>query len=173
MFVESGFLAIGRAAGVVFDYLGPGDVCGERCLLDGREEVARALTDVTIASMPGACTAEQVCKDQQLTAAVLRNLIQRMIRYEESITNLANEPTERRVAKLFLRFQSLARRHGWTQIPNLTNPEIASMIGTTRWQVSRYINRLRQLKIVRRDGGMWVDFDVLRSFLEAPATKVP
>jgi hypothetical protein len=96
-----------------------------------------------------------------------------MIRYEESITNLVSEPTERRVAKLFLRFQSLARRHGWTQIPNLTNPDIASIVGTTRWQVSRYINRLCQRKIVRRDGGMWVDFEALRAFLDAPATMVP
>jgi CRP-like cAMP-binding protein len=173
MFVESGFLEIGGGADVVFDYLGPGDICGERCLQDGWEEVARALTDVTIASMPGACTAEVVCENQQLASMVLRNLIQRMIRYEASITNLVTEPTERRVAKLFLRFQSLAHRSGWTQIPNLTNPHIASIIGTTRWQVSRYINHLRELRIVRRDGGMWVDFDVLRAFLEQRTTNAP
>ena len=173
IFIESGFLTVGDVAGVGFDFLGPGDVCGERCLQNGRtEQVARALTDVAINSMPIARTAELVCKNQQLAGTVLKNLIQRMIRYEESITNLVSEPTERRVAKLLLRFQNLARRHGgWTEIPNLTNPEIASIIGTTRWQVSRYINHLRQLKIVRRNGGMWVDFDVLRAFLEQPTTK--
>jgi len=172
MFIESGFLKIGGAAGVAFDYLGPGDICGERCLQNERaDQVARALTDVAITSMPRACSAALVCKDQLLAGTVLRNLIRRMIRYEESITNLVSEPTERRVAKLLLRFQNLACRHGWTEIPNLTNPEIASIIGTTRWQVSRYINHLRQLKIVRRNGGMWVDFDVLRAFLEQPTTK--
>jgi CRP-like cAMP-binding protein len=172
MFIKSGFLKIGTAAGAVFDYLGPGDVCGECCLQDGRtNQVARALTEVSIASIPKARTAELICKDQELAGSVLKDLIRRMVRYEESIASLVREPTERRIAKLLLRFQNRNHPHAWTEIPNLTNPEIASTVGTTRWQVSRYINRLRQLKIVRRERGLWVDFDLLRAFLQREPTR--
>jgi CRP-like cAMP-binding protein len=130
------------------------------------DQIVRALTDVVVVSIPEARSTTKVCRDRHLATSIVKGLIQRMLRYEESLIDLVTEPTEKRLAKFLLRFETRGLS-GWAEIPNLTNPEIASKIGTTRWQVSRHVNRLKHLNIVRRAEGMWVNFDLLRAFVKS------
>ncbi len=168
MFIESGFVRIGAVDQAVYDYLGPGDVCGDRCLQAGLPpQFARAVTDVVITSIPRARATKVVCRDQELAARLVGSLVRRIARYEALLSDLAAESIVRRIAKLLLRFQSPSLRRGWLEIPSLTNPEIAATVGTTRWQVSRILNRFKRMGIIRRHPGLSVDLDALRTFLEA------
>jgi CRP-like cAMP-binding protein len=99
------------------------------------------------------------------TSVVLQNLLRRLNRYEQSIARFVTVPAEARLASLL--FELAPAKTGWVQLPfALTNPELAKMIGSTRWRVSYFLNRFQSLGWLRRSHGLWVERRKLKAFLE-------
>jgi len=101
---------------------------------------------------------------------VLKNLALRLERYEETIRDLVTEPTERRLALALARLAPSRPSTGWVRLLwNPTNPELARIVGTTRWRVSHFLNHFQRLRWVRRQEGLWVQREGLQGFLQSTA----
>jgi hypothetical protein len=85
---------------VILDHLTRGDLFGEKHWLRSRRvhQVAKTLSPAKVVVLRKAEFFRRLHRDHRLAERVLKNLVLRMERYEETIRNFATEPTERRPA---------------------------------------------------------------------------
>ena len=154
----------------MLDYLGSGDVLGEKSFLDpvrSSQAVARTLSPVTMLALRKSEFLDRLTGDRRFAMRVVKSLALRMDRCEEAVGISMNEPVERRLALLLLRFTPEHEVFGFAQLPfNLTNRELAKASGTTRWRVAHFMARFQRLGWLRRQDGLWVDREKLVEFLK-------
>ena len=51
----------------------------------------------------------------------------------------------------------------------MDQPELAKLVGTTRWSVSHFLNCFQRLGRVRYQEGLWVQRQDLQAFLQSTA----
>jgi CRP-like cAMP-binding protein len=156
----------------ILDYLTPGSFLGEKSLLGAPSgsQTATALTPVdTIAFRQTELLAEMK-RDPRFALRLLKDMAQRLDRYEETIRDLVAAQADVRLARLLLRHAPSRQRAAWVRLPiAFTNLELAKMVGTTRWRISHLLNRFHKLGWLRRDDGLWVQREGLRAFLAQKA----
>lgn len=157
---------------VILDHLTRGDLFGEKHLLRSHriKQVAKTLSPVKVVVFRKAEFLERLRRDRRFMQQVLKHLALRMERYEETIRDFATEPTERRLAFALFRLAPTRPATGWVRLPwNPTNPQLAKIVGTTRWRISHFLNRFQRLGWVRRQEGLWVQREGLQAFLQSTA----
>jgi len=170
----SGWVQLSSGHNAIFSHLTRGDLFGEKLLLRSPrvDQVAKALSPTEVIVFRKAQFLERLGRDGRFAQQVLKNLALRLERYEESIRDLVTEPTERRLALALARLAPTRPATGWVRLPwNPTNPELAKIVGTTRWQISHFINRFHRLGWVRRQDGLWLQREGLQAFLQSTAPR--
>jgi CRP/FNR family transcriptional regulator, cyclic AMP receptor protein len=154
---------------VILDHLGSGEFFGEKLLLSGSRspQVATTVSPAEVQSFGKRELLNRVQRDRRFAAQLLKGLASRIDRYEESIREFAREPIARRLALVLFRLLPDRPATGWVRLAwNPTNPELAWRVGTTRWRISRLVNRFSRLGWLRREDGLWVDREGLAAYLE-------
>jgi CRP-like cAMP-binding protein len=170
--LRSGWIELSSDHDVILDHLTRGDWLGEKLLLGSRrvDQLAKARTFIEATPFRKAEFYQRLHRDRRFAQQVLRSLARRMDRYEAAIRDFATEPTERRLALALAALAPTRPATGWVRLPwSPTNPELAKMVGTTRWSVSHLLNRFQRLGWLRRQEGLWVQRQDLEAFLEPSA----
>jgi CRP/FNR family cyclic AMP-dependent transcriptional regulator len=161
-------LAHGREA--VVDYLAPGDVFGEKCLLPGGrdDEIATTLTPVRVLAFRRSELPAALQRDPRLARRLLKRLAVRLDRSQETIRDFVVEPTERRLARVLFRFLPARGGSSWVRLRfSPSNSELARTIGSTRWRIAHFMRKFQQLGWLARRRELWVRADGIKEFLHS------
>jgi CRP/FNR family cyclic AMP-dependent transcriptional regulator len=170
--LDSGRIRLASGRQAVLDYLTAGHFFGLKCLLrNPTTQSADALTGVKLSAFNKLRLLDQLQRDRRFALRLLESLATRLDRYERIIHSFITEGAERRLARLLLRLASGQGTSGWTDLPDeLTNLELAKMVGTTRWRISHFLTRFQQNDLMRRHGRMFsVHRERLAEFLRSPS----
>ena len=166
--LHSGQVQLSRQGEAILGYVGAGHFLGERVLLGEKNgvEVARALTPVEMTVFNRSSLLDRIQDDRRFAERLLKDLVRRIDAYEEIIREMVTEKVELRLAHVLNRLAPPSPATGWVEIPfNPTNPELARMVGTTRWRISHFLNRFQRLGWLRRRNGLFVRREGLHQFL--------
>ena len=166
--LQSGHVRLAGRNGVIFDHLKTGSFLGEQLFLapNGGRQVATALSHVEAIAFRKPDLLAEWRRDPNFAMRLVKDLAQRLDRYEELIVDMVTEKTEIRLARLLLRQAPNHRRSGWVRLPfRFTNVELAKMVGTTRWRVSHLLSRFQRLGWLRRDPDLWLNREGILEYL--------
>ena len=127
--------------------LGPGDVFDVICLLDHREHevIATALDDLEVLCAPLPEAREWIRKHPEFNRTLLPYLGKQIRSLEELASDLSLHDTATRLAKLILRHVDHENLQQELKLINdLSNEELAGMIGSVRVVVNRHLIKLKK-----------------------------
>ncbi|MDO4784807.1 MAG: Crp/Fnr family transcriptional regulator [Propionibacteriaceae bacterium] len=133
--------------------LGPASIFGELSALDGgrRSSSATAVTAVELARLPQDALRELMARHPSLTAAFIHQLVDRLRRADLVITGLSLNDVPGRVAAMLLHLADAVgepRPEGILVAHELTQSELAAMVGATRETVNRTLTDLASRGII-------------------------
>lgn len=147
-----------------------GTVFGEVVLFNGGNypATALALQESQIAILYNEDLENQIKTSPQLALDLIKILSLRLRKAQEKIKELALMDTKRRLYNLLLRWVSSSNSVGDKIIieNNLTQQEIADLIGTTRETVTRTLKELKDSKVIKMEKGtiILLDLDRLKTY---------
>jgi CRP/FNR family transcriptional regulator, cyclic AMP receptor protein len=152
-----------------------GDVFGESCLsgLPGRLEAATAMEDTLLKKVPCANFLQRLANESLLEGFV-KYLAVRVADQQEVIANLVTVDSEQRLGKTLLHLAKQLGTKGprGTRIDlRISQDELSSMIGTTRPRVNFFMQRFRNLGLIRLGSGhhLTIKEDKLTAYLASIA----
>jgi CRP/FNR family transcriptional regulator, cyclic AMP receptor protein len=127
---------------------------GESGLLNlpHRGESAVALENTALMSWTTAEIEEQVERQPKLGLALIQNLVERCLDFEERLQSFALDKTPERIMRALLRFADrfgAKAEDGSVRIPPMTHQLISEYVGTSREIVTFQMNKLRQEGFIR------------------------
>jgi CRP/FNR family transcriptional regulator len=148
--------------------LEPGQLFGLSALFGGRSEdvSAEALTDSYVCEAGAQDFLAILARHPLMMAKVMMAMAKQMFRLERTIEGLANEPVDRRLARLLLDLlQGAESAPDGGLLPPMTREEMAKIAITTRESVSRTLSawsragivELRGRRVLVRDAGRLQD----------------
>lgn len=170
-------LSIGSAQGreLTLRHAGPGDMLGELALFDAEPRSADAVADQPTRGrlLPRAAFDALAAEHPALTGSALRYLCARLRETTEQMEGIALYGLEARMAR-FLLF-TLRQIHGADLPPDprlaleVTQTELAAMLGASRPKVNRALVALREAGAIRREGEAMVCDPARLAALAEPA----
>jgi CRP/FNR family transcriptional regulator, cyclic AMP receptor protein len=137
--------------------LGPGQVFGTSALFGAAITGQRVMAvdpDVLVCDAPAAKFLQIMASHPVLAAKMMTLLARQLFELEQSVERVATERVEQRLADMLL--QSASRDRDGFRVRNLSQADLAHMIGASRESVSRALSRWeREGKI--RSGQRWVE----------------
>jgi CRP/FNR family cyclic AMP-dependent transcriptional regulator len=151
----------------VLAILGKGDFFGENCLLNNsrRTTTATALQRSTIDCVKKATLSGIIHREPAFSSLLVFDLLSRIGHIEEDFTDHLLNSSERRLARLLLRLSHFGQRSkAELAILHVSQKTLAEMVGTTRSRVSFFMNRFREMGLIKYNGTLQVH-RALRTFL--------
>jgi len=140
---------------VVLAILGPGEICGEIALLDGKERTAdaRAMTRCSIAVLDRRDVLTFFQRHPDAWPKLVEVLCERLRRTDEHLAEMALLEIPLRLAKALLRLMGSDERGGGAGAAKvgLTQRELGNMVGASRESVNKCLNEWQRRGIVRID----------------------
>ena len=156
-----------KARNCIIEIHGAGEVFGEDCLrgIGERSSTAVALRDAELVRVPLAAINSRLV-DYGALMVLVRYMSCCLCRAAEARINLLLTSAEQRLAQTLVRLAARPQPgapSAWVAVPNLTQAELADMIGTMRCRVGQFLKRMRLLGLVREvdDGILLVDHAAL------------
>jgi CRP/FNR family transcriptional regulator, cyclic AMP receptor protein len=150
----------------ILGVLGPGDFCGEGCLLGNRNRVATVtcIADSLVARIERASALRAIRENSAIAGFFLAFALRRVVDLRENLISQLFDSSEKRLARALL----VLSNHGHDGEPNniirnLDQESLAQMIGTTRSRVNHFMNKFRRLRYIDYDGDMIVVYRSLSS----------
>ena len=170
-YIESGHikLTVASKSGkkAILAILGKGDFFGENCLLNNsrRTTTATALENSTIACVKKTTLIGIIHREPVFSSSFVFDLLSRIGYIEEDFTDHLLNSSERRLARLLLRLSHFGQRSkNELAILHVSQNTLAEMVGTTRSRVSFFMNRFREMGLIKYNGTLQVH-RALRTFL--------
>jgi len=157
---------------VSFRDIQPGAVFGELSAIDGRPRSAdvEAIQACLLLIMPQAVFAAALVEHPTMLKALLRHLTTQVRTLTERVFEFSTLAVRSRVRTELLRLASERAGTGGAAIlsPAPTHSEIANRISTHREAVTRELNRLQELGVVKRQGRALhiTNIEVLKDLIE-------
>ena len=170
-YVESGHVKLtvtskdGKKA--ILAILGKGDFFGENCLLNNsrRTTTATALENSTISCVKKTTLIGIIHREPVFSSSLVFDLLSRIGHIEEDFTDHLLNLSERRLARLLLRLSHFGQRSkAELAILHVSQNTLAEMVGTTRSRVSFFMNRFREMGLIKYNGTLQVH-RALRTYL--------
>lgn len=146
----------GQGTETILYLLPPGAIFGEILLSEERRAfTAIAVSDATVSALPKEGLMQLLSSVPSFSMNFIRLLSQRLAKVEKEHAGFGHTWSYHRLAKVLL---DLGAEHGvknphGAAIPlDLTQEELANLIGTTRETVSTQMSRFRRLGLVRKEG---------------------
>ena len=137
--------------------LGPGQIFGTSALFGATvtgQRVVAVDADVLVCDAPAGKFLQIMATHPVLAAKMMALLARQMFELEQSVERIAIETVDQRLADILLRLAS--RDRDGFRVRNLSQADLAHMIGASRESVSRALNRWEREAIVR-SGQRWVE----------------
>ena len=144
-----------RGKQAVIAILGPGDVFGEGCAVNGslRLSTATAMQLSTIACVKKGNLVRLIHQEPAFAKLFIAYLLSRMGRVEEDFADRLFNFSEKRLARILLLLTSFGKEsRAETSFPRINQEQLAQMVGTTRSRVSHFMNKFRKLGFVDYQG---------------------
>jgi CRP-like cAMP-binding protein len=146
---------------VVLAILGPGEICGEIALLDGKERTAdaRAATDCSVVVLERRDVLAFFAQHPDAWAKLVEVLCERLRIADQQMAEFALSPVPVRLARTLLRLAVADERtvNGTAAARvHLTQRELGNMIGATRESVNKYLRAWQRKGYIRIGGRLIV-----------------
>lgn len=171
-YIESGHvkLTVASKGGkkAILAILGKCDFFGENCLLNNsrRTTTATALENSTISCVKKTTLISIIHREPAFSSSLVFDLLSRIEHIEEDFTDHLLNLSERRLARLLLRLSHFGQRSkNELAILHVSQNTLAEMVGTTRSRVSFFMNRFREMGLIKYNGTLQVH-RALRTFLQ-------
>jgi CRP/FNR family transcriptional regulator, cyclic AMP receptor protein len=136
--------------------LGPHELFGEQCLILGaktRMMTTRAVAVTEAVKVARETITARLEHDAQLARFVLRDLVARMVRYEEALVHQIINNSERRLARALLRLAEYDGKGAKSKvIEGVSHEVLAEIIGASRPRISGFMNKFRRLGYIEYSG---------------------
>jgi CRP/FNR family transcriptional regulator, cyclic AMP receptor protein len=157
----------GREAVVAI--LGPGDFCGESCLVgeSARMATATAIAPLSLLVIDNKEMLRLLHSESAFFDRFITYMLQRKARIEEDLIDQLFNSSEKRLARTLL----LLARSGKQAQPQrvlltISQETLAEMVGTTRPRVNFFMNKFKKLGYIQYDGGLQINASLLNIFLK-------
>jgi CRP-like cAMP-binding protein len=175
-YVESGHVTLTVASKggkkAILAILGKGDFFGENCLFKQprRTTTATALQHCIVVCVRKTALSRGIRREREFSSRLVFHLLSRIRRIQEDFTDHLLHPSERRLARLLFRLSQLGQRSkAEFAILRVSQETLAEAVGTTRSRVNLFMNRFRQMGLIKYDGrfynGRFQARRALRTFL--------
>jgi CRP/FNR family transcriptional regulator, cyclic AMP receptor protein len=139
---------------IVLAILGPGEICGEIALLDGKERTAdaRAATDCSVVVLERRDVLAFFAQYPDAWSKLIDVLCERLRAADQQMAEFALSPVPVRLAKALLRLATSAGQTGngrTLERVHLTQRELGNVIGATRESVNKYLRAWQRKGCVR------------------------
>jgi CRP-like cAMP-binding protein len=137
--------------------LGPGQIFGTSAFFGAAvigQRVVAVDPDVLVCDAPAAKFLQIMATHPGLAAKMMTLLARQMFELEQSVERVATETVEQRLADMLLQLASRDREG--LRVRNLSQADLAHMIGASRESVSRALGRWEREEIIR-SGQRWVE----------------
>lgn len=160
--------AVDGGRDIILSSLGPGDVFGEACAVEGVGASTTAVAAVAsdIARIPADVLAAHLRRDPNTMSRLMRLMSQKLRDVESVASGLALCDVEERLRQTLVRLAKRQGRHspaddGWILAPVPTQSELARMVGSCRETVSRTLSSMARSGLLSANGRRMVLGDTL------------
>jgi CRP/FNR family cyclic AMP-dependent transcriptional regulator len=153
---------VGREA--VVGFLNAGDFLGEGCLIGQRKRIttARAMSSTSLLVLKRKEMILVLHKERKFSDRFILRMVKRNARIEEDLVGRLFNSIEKRLARTLLLLANYGKEGRPEEtIPNISQKELAKMIGTNRGRVTLFMNRFRKLGYIDYNGGIYVNPSLL------------
>ncbi|MCA9686350.1 MAG: Crp/Fnr family transcriptional regulator [Myxococcales bacterium] len=144
---------------LILSSLGPGDVFGEACAIEGTGASTTALTAVPtdVARIPADVLVAHVRRDPNTLVLLFRLMSDNLHEAASVASGLALYDVEERLRRTLVRLARRQGRHspaddGWILAPVPTQSELARMVGSCRETVSRTLSSMARSGLLSSSG---------------------
>ena len=158
---------VGKEAVVAI--LGPGDFCGESCLVGRprRRATATAIGPVSVVVIDNKEMRRLLHSQNAFSDRFINYMLQRNVRIEEDLIDQLFNSSEKRLARTLLSLVHYGKRDRPQRVlPNISQEILAEMVGTTRSRVNVFVNKFKKLGFIRYDGGIHINASLLNVLLD-------
>jgi CRP/FNR family cyclic AMP-dependent transcriptional regulator len=156
----------GKAA--IVGILNDGNFFGEGCMAGQalRMMTASAMTDCTFLGIEKAAMVAALHERHDFSEFFIAYVLSRSIRLEADLVDQLFNSTEKRLARILL-LLARYRKEGQPEriVPKVSHETLAQMLGTTRPQVSHFMNKFRKLGFIEYNGRLKGRLEVHSSLL--------
>ncbi len=148
----------------ILGVLGPGDICGEGCLLGNRTRVATVvcIADSLVARIERASALRAIQENAAIAGFFLAFALRRVVDLRENLISQLFDTSEKRLVRMLLHLADQGRNGEPNNvIRNVDQEGLAQMIGTTRSRVNHFMNKFRRLHYIDYDGDVIVVYPSL------------
>jgi CRP/FNR family transcriptional regulator, cyclic AMP receptor protein len=156
----------GKAA--IIGILNEGDFCGEGCMAGQalRVMTASAITDCTLLRIEKAAMVAALHERHDFSEFFIAYMLSRSVRLEADLVDQLFNSTEKRLARMLLLLAHYGKDGRPERIvPKVSHETLAQMLGTTRPQVSNFMNKFRKLGFIEYNGRLKGRLEVHSSLL--------
>jgi CRP/FNR family cyclic AMP-dependent transcriptional regulator len=135
----------------VIAVLGAGEFFGEGCLAGQQSRMATAvtMTDCTLDKIDRSLMARMLHEHHDVAELFAKHLLSRKIQYEAALVDHLLNSSESRLAQVLLLLSHYGKeRRAEAVLPRVSQDSLAQMVGTTRSQISRSMQKFRKLGFV-------------------------
>lgn len=144
---------------LILSSLGPGEIFGEACAIDGIGASTTAVTAVAsdVARIPADVLAAHMRRDPNTMVRLMRLMSEKLRDVESVASGLALCDVEERLRRTLVRLAKRQGRHspadsGWILAPVPTQSELARMVGSCRETVSRTLSSMARNGLLSSSG---------------------
>jgi CRP-like cAMP-binding protein len=160
--------AVDGGRDIILSSLGPGDVFGEACAVEGVGASTTAVAAVAsdIARIPADVLLAHLRRDPNTMGRMMRLMSHKLRDVESVASGLALCDVEERLRQTLVRLAKRQGRHspaddGWILAPVPTQSELARMVGSCRETVSRTLSSMARSGLLSANGRRMVLGDTL------------
>jgi CRP/FNR family cyclic AMP-dependent transcriptional regulator len=146
--------------------LSAGDFLGEGCLAGQplRMSTATTVTDCNLFRIEKSLMLRLLHEKHEISELFVAHLLSRNIRYESDLVDQLFNSSEKRLARILLLLAHFGKEsRAELVLPEVSQDNLAQMIGTTRSRVSHFMNKFRKLGFINYsdDDGLMVHSGLL------------
>ncbi|WP_157595311.1 Crp/Fnr family transcriptional regulator [Plesiocystis pacifica] len=160
---------------LILTSLGPGDVFGESCAVEGVGASTTAVTAVAtdIARIPADVLSAHLRRDSNTLVRLMKLMSEKLSEVESVASGLALCDVEERLRRTLVRLAKRQGRHspadeGWILAPVPTQSELARMVGSCRETVSRTLSAMARNGLLSSSGRRMILGETLMGNSAAP-----
>lgn len=161
---------------IILSSLGPGEVFGEACAVEGVGASTTAVAAVAsdMARIPADVLVAHLRRDPNTLARLMRLMSEKLRDVESVASGLALCDVEERLRRTLVRLAKRQGRHspaddGWILAPVPTQSELARMVGSCRETVSRTLSSMARSGLLSSSGRRMILGDSLMQTAEQTA----
>jgi CRP/FNR family transcriptional regulator, cyclic AMP receptor protein len=153
----------------IVSILGPGDFCGESCVIANRvwSSTATCVSDTVVANLDRQSVIRAIREDAAFAEYFSVCVLLRALELRDNLLSHLFDSSEVRLARVLLRLANYGKEgQQGTIIKAIDQEALAQMIGTTRPRVNYFMNKFRKQGYIDYNGAIVVHDALLQAFLK-------